>query len=53
MEKSKEEEAECVIKDASFVVVSRVEEATGVNAKRPGVFVEVLGYKQRFKEVGL
>ena len=45
METSKEEEVERTLKAAPLAVYPGVVEAAGVNAKLPGVFVEVLKYR--------
>ena len=47
----KEEELYHVLKDATLAVGAGAPEADGVNAKRPGVFMEVLKDRQRFTEL--
>ena len=52
VETSNEEEVERALKDALPVEDTGMVEAAGEKAERLGVFVEVLKYWQRFKEVG-
>ena len=53
MEISKEEEVECILKDAPLAVVTGAVGVDGVNAKRMRVFMEVLGYIRSFNEMVL
>ena len=47
-----EEEVGRAIEAALIRVKTGAVESAGVNRKRPGVFVEVLKERKRFKEVG-
>ena len=51
METSKEEEMDSAIEAAPLAVGTGVVEADRLNAKHPGVFMEVLKDRQRFKEL--
>ena len=45
LEKSKEEEVECILKPAPVALGAGAAGASGLNVKRSGVFVEVFKYR--------